>query len=157
MVSPGLKRLFISSGILGVLIAVLAGILGMSLTFEGAQVFYRIPTGAQMLSVGVGVFWDVTCTAPVTQIDWGALAPGETANVTVYVKNTGNGPISGSISTDSWVPEGAGQYFDLTWNFGVAVLEPGRVRKTSIFLYVHPDITGINSFSFVIIITGTQA
>jgi len=156
MVSAGVKRFLIPAGIIAILLAALGGIRHLTLTFEGGQVIYRIPAGAQMLALGVGLYWDVTCTGPVTMVDWGTLTPGQTKGVTVYIKNTGNGPMRGSISSDNWVPDGAGQYFDLTWDFGSLPLEAGRVRKTTIYIHVHDDITGITDFSFNIIITGTQ-
>jgi len=155
MTSVTLKKFGIPALILAVLSLSTGGMLYTTKMFEEGQLKLTIPSEARMLAIGVGVYWDITCTGPVIKIDWGSLSPGEIKSVIVYIKNTGNGPMTCSIASDNWNPSGANQYFDLYWDFGMSTLDAGRIRKTMISLHVHSDISGITNFSFNIIITGT--
>jgi len=42
-----------------------------------------------VIGIGVGVYADVACSQNLTGISWGKVAPGESVNRKVYVKNTG--------------------------------------------------------------------
>lgn len=116
-----------------------------------------IPTSGVLLAgeLSFSVNWDVTGTRPVTKIEWGILEPGDTGNVTLWLKNEASVPIYAKIeqNEESWQPPGAGQYFDLTWDFGQVPLGSNRVRKVILQLHVHQDITEITDFSFDIVIT----
>jgi len=109
-----------------------------------------------MVTIEIGVFWDITATQKVDSIDWGSLQPGENKTVTIYVKNTGGGPITGSFNTADWVPVLAANYISLKWDFGLTPLEPGRVRETHFTIMVSKDIRDVTTFYFTIIVTGTQ-
>lgn len=101
-----------------------------------------------------GCYWDVTATREVTEVEWGTLEPGVNGIVSFYVKNEATQPIYCAISwiEESWQPEGANQYFELTWDFGENPLGVNRARKVLLKLHVHPDITEITDFSFNILI-----
>ena len=116
----------------------------------------QIANMAAMATVDIGVFWDVTATQKVVSIDWGTLMPGENKTITVWVKNTGGSPITGSFNTSDWVPPEAADYISLKWDFGTEPLQPGRVRETNFILMVAKDIHDITNFYFLITVTGTQ-
>ena len=109
-----------------------------------------------MVTIGVGAYWDITATKVCDIIDWGALSPGESKTVTVYLKNTGKAPVTGSYALTGWTPPEAADYLSLEWDFGEQPLSPSRIRETHFTLTVSPDIHDITDFHFTIIVTGTQ-
>ena len=126
--------------------------------------FDAVPQTTSIHTVGImlagdadfGVYWDSTATNPATEIDWGILEPGLTGSATFYIKNEGASNLYAEAVWDipSWIPPGADQYFDLTWDFDTKMLRPGFAQRTVLELHVHDDIAGIEDFSFEIIITG---
>lgn len=129
-----------------------------STTFEPETDFATIPTSGVMTAgnVTIEVYWDVTATNPVSQIAWGVLDAGENATVQFWVKNEGTKDLYCWLVSDDWIPPEAGPYFDLTWDFGDTPVGKGRARKVTIELHVHTDITGIEDFSFNVIIWGSD-
>jgi hypothetical protein len=134
-----------------VMAVIAAGVFGTSLLMANQ----RIPNAGNVKAVGVGVYWDSGCTENVTSIDWGFLEPGETTNVTVYVKNDGNIPVALFMKTDNWSPLLASENIALSWNRESYVLNPGSVEAV-LTLVVAEDIEGVTDFSFDITITGTE-
>ena len=134
--------------------------------FAGADymAFDAVPQTKSIQTVGImlvgdadfGVYWDSTATSPVTEIEWGELEVGMTGSVTFYIKNEGASNLYAEAVWDitSWIPPGADQYFDLTWDFNGKMMRPGFAQRTLLELNVHNDVTGITDFSFDIIITG---
>ena len=119
-------------------------------------VTFQIENQARMVTIDVGVYWDITVTRVCDSIDWGTLEPGENKTIVVYVKNTGGDSITGSFAVQDWDPPEAANFVSLGWNFGENPLSPGRVRRTKLTLRVSPAIENITSFYFTIIVTGTQ-
>ena len=115
----------------------------------------RISSVGIVKAVGVGVYWDVNCRSTVTQIDWGLLDPGGTANVTVYLKNVGNAPLTLSLNTENWDPLNVSDYITLQWDYQGESVNPGQVREVVLVLSVSSTITGITDFRFDIIIIGS--
>lgn len=133
-------------------------LLGLTVGIVGAILIatQSINNTVRMATVGIGVYWDVTSTQKCTSIDWGTLSPGQNKTVTVYVKNEGESPITGSFNTSDWNPPEASNYITLQWDFGGSPLQPGRVRETHFTLIVSQNITGIETFYFTITVIGTQ-
>jgi len=77
-------------------------------------------------------------------------------NVTVYIKNIGTIPLVLNVTTDSWNPISALNYMRLIWNRESYVLSVGSVVQAVLTLSVSSNISGIASFSFNIIVTGTE-
>lgn len=118
----------------------------------------RIGSSGVIASVNLAVYWDNACTNPVTAIDWGTIRPGESMSLQVFIKNTGNVPITLSLSTEGWNPSNAGSYIALTWDYiSGTKIQPGSVLKATLKLTVSSNIQGITSFSFNIVITGTES
>lgn len=115
----------------------------------------RLPNVGTVMAIGVGVYWDSGCSIQVTSIDWGMVEPGSTEDVTVYIKNEGNSPVTLSLETQNWRPSTASDYMSLTWNYGGQVVDVGGVVEVTLSLSVFDSIEGITSFSFDIVIVGS--
>ena len=115
----------------------------------------RISSVGIVKAVGVGVYWDVDCTSTVTEIDWGLLEPRGTANVTIYLKNEGNAPLTLSLNTENWDPPNASDHITINWSYRGESVNPGQLREVALVLSVSSTITGITNFRFAIIITGS--
>jgi hypothetical protein len=115
----------------------------------------RIPNAGNVKAVGVGVYWNSNGTSNVTSIDWGFLEPGATANKTVYIKNEGNTRVILNMTTSNW-STGAYGKITLIWDREGYLLDPSAIVPTVLTLSVSSNITGVTSFSFDIIITGTE-
>jgi hypothetical protein len=115
----------------------------------------RIPATGNVKAVGVGVYWDNACTSNVTSIDWSSLAPGATANRTIYIKNTGSTRIMLNMTTSSWSTGTSGK-MNLTWNVEGHLLDAASVVQGVVRLSVSSTITGVTNFNFDITITGVE-
>lgn len=113
-----------------------------------------VPTSGYVTAINLGVYKDNSCSENLTNIDWGSLSPGDIIYKAIYVKNTGNSPVNIHMTTDSWNPIEANGPITLTWNQENTVLNAGEVVKATLTLNVAANISGINDFSFNIIITG---
>jgi len=141
----------------GALIATVATGLFLTLLTSGLLMSSQtVQSGGTVNSVNVGVYTDSGCTQNCTTIDWGALTPGASVARTVYVKNTGTLPVTLSMTSGSWVPSNANTYLTLTWNRGGTVLAPGSSVSATLTLSATSSAGNLTSFSFNIIITGTE-
>jgi hypothetical protein len=107
-------------------------------------------------TVGVGVYWDSACTNATSSIDWGTLAPNQTAISKVYVKSNSTIPVTLSLSSGNWSPTSASGYLTPGWNCTGYVLGKGLVVAAALTLAVSANITGVTSFSFDMTITGSE-
>jgi hypothetical protein len=123
----------------------------MLAVFGLLQSSVRIGGRGTVKVVGVGVFWDGSCTDPVSAIDWGMVEPGSVNNVTVYVRNEGNVASNISLTVENWNPLNASDYFILTWDYDCEQLNPREVAQTTLTLSVSQSVHGIESFSFDIV------
>ncbi len=133
-------------------------IMGMVITAAGAFLATRtISNVGSLKAVEVDVYWDSSCTNPVSSINWGELEPGSSKQFTIYIKNKGNVPLRLSMTVNNWNPPSASTYMTLSWNREGHVLRAGSVVSAVVTLSVSSSISGITSFSFDIIITGTES
>jgi len=107
-------------------------------------------------SIGVGVYWEDSCLNEVTSINWGYVEPGSDANVTIYIKNDGNVPMTLNMTTGAWDPSSASTYITFSWNCEGSQVNGGAVLEATLFLSVSSNATGMSSFTFEITITGTD-
>lgn len=105
--------------------------------------------------INVEVYWDLSCTQIVNTVDWGAPEAGEQVDRTMYVKNTGNAPMTLYLYTSNWVPSGADSDIALTWDREGASINDGEVLEAVLTLSVSSSITGVTDFSFDITIEGS--
>jgi len=108
-----------------------------------------------MKTIDVEVYWDSGCTDTVTAINWAILEPDVSLTKTVYVKNTGNAPLTLSMTSSGWIPPEAETHIALSWDKEGATLEPGAVVGAILTLSVSAAIYGIVDFSSTITIEGT--
>ena len=117
----------------------------------------QIQNAGTIKAVGVGVYWDSSCTNETTSIPWGMLDPGSNKTFTVYIRNEGNTAESLSLNTENWNPTNAQNYITLSWNYDGTVLSPDQVVEVNLTLSVSSSIEGIENFSFTIVIVGTES
>ena len=114
----------------------------------------NIQSSGTVKAVNIGVYWDSGCTNATSTIGWGMLSPGESKNVTVYLRNEGNVALRSNLTVQNWVPTGSSSYMGLVWNRENQTVAVGSVVTAVLTLSVSPSITGITDFGFDIVITG---
>ena len=141
-----------------ILLTTIAALAVASVIFTYGLLFgsNTITNQGNVSSIGVGVYWESSCTTEVTTIDWGYLQPGSTKDVTVYIRNEGTIPMTLSMTVDSWNPVEASDYITLTWNREGSQVNADSVLQAVLTLSVSPSISDVSSFSFDITITGTE-
>jgi hypothetical protein len=138
-----------------VLVSVFAFVAGAAITFAVMHWTRRIPSIATLKTVGVGVYEDPACTVIVTQIDWGILEPGDTATFDAYIKNLSNVPITLTIHTEDWSPANASNFISLSWDYDGTRIPVDSSIPVTFALNVDAATSGIESFSFTIVIVGS--
>ncbi len=126
-------------------------VIGMTL------VQYRISgAGNIQLPPKINVYSDAACTVPVTSVDFGTFAPGDTVNRTLYLRNEGGITGTYSLATSNWNPPIASQFLGLSWDYAGASVSPGTVTKVILHLHASTSLTsetGITNFGFDAIIS----
>ena len=84
------------------------------------------------------------------------VSPGSVVTKNVYVKNTGNVPVTLSMATSGWSPSNANSYLTVSWNRQGTQLNAGQSIAATITLTVASDTGSLNSFSFNATLTGTE-
>jgi hypothetical protein len=130
-------------------------VVGSAATLAVLNVQIPIPSAGLVVAVNVGVYSDSACTLNLTSIDWGSVYPGGSVSRTIYVKNTGNVPITLTMTTTAWNPASAAGQITVTWDKENATLNPGQSTSATLTLTVSPSISGVTSFSMNIVITGS--
>lgn len=114
-----------------------------------------VPFDGSLSAVNVGVYTNKDCTINCTSINAGTIAPGTSKTFTVYVKNTGNTPVTLSMDTSDWNPPTANGPITLTWNRENYILASEDYVDATLTLTVSSSISSsITSFSFKAVITG---
>jgi hypothetical protein len=103
--------------------------------------------------IGVGIYWDQSCTNRTRSLTWGVIEPGSSSTVNVYVRNEGDSAFSLWMATSNWTPSVALGYMTLTWTYSGRILSTDEVIPIELNLNVSPAISGITDFSFDIVIT----
>ena len=135
-------------------IFVIAFVASMAVAYGLISVSVRLSSVGTVKALGVGVYWDSGCSQTVSFIDWGLAEPGTVKNVTVYIKNEGNAPITLSLQTANWNPSNAADYISLSWNYNGQTIGPNQVAAITLSLSISSNIQGITTFSFDIVIVG---
>jgi hypothetical protein len=141
----------------GAAIAIAATGLFLTLLTTGLLMSQQtIPSAGTITTVNIGVYRDSSCTQNATSADWGSIYPGNSTTKIVYVKNTGSLPVTLTMTTESWMPSNANTYISLSWNRGGTVLSAGQSINATLTLSASSSAGNITSFSFNMIITGTE-
>jgi hypothetical protein len=89
-------------------------------------------------------------------IDWGVLSPAENKTESIIVSNTAPVKLQLQVSTNSWNPSNASDYLSLTWNYSGSPVAAKASVPIALTLHVDPYISGIQNFTFNILISGNQ-
>lgn len=135
-----------------ILIAVVAMALTIVVIALNIVVLHNV---GNVQTIDVEVYWDSECTNEAALIDWGIIEPGTKENVTVYIRNTGNSNVILSKNTTNWSSPSASNYITLSWDIEGESLGPGQVLQTMLALSMSPNIQGVTSFTFDLVITGS--
>ena len=130
-------------------------VVGSAVTFAVLNVQRAITSTGLVVAVNVGVYSDSACTLNLTSIDWGSVYPGGSVPRMIYVKNTGNAPITLSMTTASWNPGIAAGQITVAWDKENAVLNAGQSTSATLTLNVSQNVSGVTSFSMNIIVSGS--
>lgn len=124
----------------------------------GAQLLSQTTLGSTgtITSIGVSTYSDANCVTRITNVNWGTLNPGGAVAKNIFIKNEGNTYMTLSLDTSSWYPTTAQNYMSLSWDYSGQALEPHQIIQVTLILSVSQQVSGIQSFSFEIIITGTN-
>jgi hypothetical protein len=142
--------------VLVVAVACLVGMAaGSALTFAFLTSQRAIPSTGLVVAVDVGVFSDAACTANLTSIDWGNVYPGELVSRVIYVKNTGNTPVTLTLATSGWSPPVAEGQLTVSWNREGASLNPSESIAAALTLSVSSSVHDVSVFSVNVVITGS--
>ena len=127
------------------------------LSFQNARttVNRQLPSSGNIAAINVGLYLDYACSQSLQSLDWGDLAPGESVDRLIYLKNTGNTEISVSMTVENWNPAFADGPISLIWNQEGTLLDPSEVTSATLTLTTDEDISGITTFSMSILIIGT--
>jgi len=137
---------------IGVFVIVLASI---AVVYALTSVSVYLSSIGTVKAVGVSVYWDSGCSQAVSSIDWGLADPGSVKNVTVYVKNEGNTPITLSLQTANWNPPNAADYISLSWDYGGDIIGANQIVAVTLSLSISSNIQGVTTFSFDIVVVGS--
>ena len=140
----------------GAIIALAATGIFLTLVTAGLIATQTIPSNGTVSAVNVGVYTDSQCTQNCTAISWGTLSPGNSTTRTIYVKNTGSVPITLTMTNGTWTPTTANTVLTLTWNRQDTILNAGQSTFATLTLTAASNTGNLTSFSFNIIITGTE-
>jgi hypothetical protein len=109
-----------------------------------------------IIPINLVAYTDANCTIKIVEIDWGELYPDTISNRTIFLRGTGNKPLTLTIEATYWNPETAGQYLDLGTDYSNQTVGNKQVLSLTIFLSVSSDIKGVENFTFNILIIGMQ-
>ena len=133
----------------------ISALVGSAVTFAVMQRSYSISNVAQVKAVGVEIYVDPELTVRLTEINWGSVEPGESKTFTAYLRNSGNSPITLSLTTENWVPANASSVIQVFWDYSGGTVDAWQVVRVEFELRVDPAVTGIDAFSFMMVITGS--
>jgi len=145
--------------VLGIIVAALTiGIVltNMNLIYGLLSTVFPIGSTGVITSAGIRVYKEIECINNVSSINWQTLNPGQSKDVTVYVKNTGTVPLSLDFNINNWDPKASSSYLFLTWDYTGVQIQPNQVLPVKFTLSVSQNIQGITIFSFDIYLTGTE-
>ena len=117
---------------------------------------YRISATGKIKTLGLKLYSGPDLKTEVSAIDWGKLAPGDAPHVDLWAVTSGNTPSTLSMNLTNWIPLEASNVISLGWNYTGNVLQPKLAIVVRLTLTVSRQISGIESFSFEIIVTAKE-
>ncbi len=135
----------------------LSGLALMTIIVASAlvQAQVTVTSTGTIKAVGLNFYSDSQATQPLTTINWGMAAPGDTVNRQAYMKSTSNVPCTVAMSTKEWNPTEAGTYLTCTWDSS-GQIQPNEVIKVTFTLAISPNTNTFRSYSFSIVVVATE-
>ena len=106
-------------------------------------------------TIEIDVFSDSACTQPMSNVVWGNIEVDSTIFQSIYIRNAGDDGVTLSLSAENWNPVDATNYLQLSWNYDGSTIASGEIREVILSLSAASSVSGIDSFSFDIVITGS--
>ncbi len=116
---------------------------------------YQISSQGNIETINLAAFIDQNCTQQLTSIAWGTLIPGQNTSYCFYIQNTGCTAEICTLTSTTWNPANAANYLSCSWSFENGSLNAGQFMNVTVTLTVADNITGISSFSNIILLIGT--
>ena len=138
-----------------VIVASLTIVLLLLILIAGSSLSAIFVHADSINGVGVGIYWDQSCTNKTRSLEWGSITPGTNTTLTAYVRNERNSEVNLWLSTSNWTPSSASAFISLSWNYTGQALNIDQVIPVELTLYVSPIITGVENFQFTTTITTT--
>ncbi len=102
--------------------------LGSAFTLAVLQDAYRFRNKAVVKAVGVEVYADAALSVPLSEVDWGLVAPGEAKTFVCYVKSASTMGTVLSLTAGNWAPLLAEGYLTVSWSRDCYVLPAGALQ-----------------------------
>lgn len=83
------------------------------------------------------IFADAACTKQISTVQWGTLQPSGSATVALFIKNSGNMPLTLTLTENNWSPATAQNYLTLSWNQENTKIQPGASQTVTIIINVN--------------------
>ena len=101
---------------------------------------------------------DIKYVNGLPSLDWGTIGFGDSKNVSIYLRSTGNFPTTLALNATDWTPEGIKNYVTLSWNYDGTQLAPGEELPVNLTLITHGTedfanylvSNNVNSFNFTV-------
>lgn len=139
-----------------ILLILIAGLSAAFIAYGAITGSFTFNNVGYIRAIGVDVYFDPECTNQTTTINWGYLQPGESKNITVYIKNNGTVAMVLSHTVQNWSPASAENYITFSWDGDGKTVEAGEVTPVTLTISVAENIEGITTFSFEIVIIGSE-
>jgi hypothetical protein len=140
----------------GIIIAlVVTGLLITATTLGLLSVSQEVSFDGTITTLNVGLFLDQDSTQNCTSLSWGGVYAGESVSKTIYVKNTGDLPLTLSMSITDWNPKSANGPLSMTWNRENYVLDPEEVIDVALILTISENVEQLSTFGYNMLIIGT--
>ena len=149
-----MEKIELSTGSLTLLITLLAIFLG-GVVYAVLTAQWRINMTGTVKTVGLKVLDESNNEVQI--INWGELSPGESIAFYCFAYNDGTVPITLAYTTENWNPPEASNYISLAWNYTGNIINPKEKLPLKLTLTISPDITGISSFSFDMVIIAQES
>jgi hypothetical protein len=105
--------------------------------------------------IEIDVYSDSACTQVISSVVWGEIEVGNSVSQTIYVKNSGDEGVTLLLSTENWSSIDASNYLEFSWDYDGSTISSGEDREIVMTLSVAPSVSGVDTFSFDIVITGS--
>jgi hypothetical protein len=105
--------------------------------------------------IEIDVYSNSACTQVISNVVWGDIEIGNSVSQTIYVKNSGDDGVILSLSTENWSPVDGTSYLQLSWDYDGNTISSGEVKGIILTLSVASSVSGFDTFSFDIVITGS--